>query len=176
MTGPISLPRVGYSWASRIKCPPLARFSGRKKAGASSNYIRNFCQEEGWPPGDLNFLKPLFTSKALPENEVELRQRTLTAAALTVMFPSGDLGDGTFMFEPSFLSGIVLRQFVLQNQIQAILPIDEDRTGRQMRYRVAGSYLTSLFRCSLVPNPEGEFCHNLQGESNEVLLLPPPTL
>ena len=204
-------------------------------------YVRNFCQEEGWPSGDLNFHKTLFTSKAFPENEAVLKQefikgkkgmrewtttlsheqrlgargewdlslpyivketrekttagpgdlsleykhvlsthtekRALTAAALEVVFPSGDrdrgLGDGTFKFEPSFLSGIALRQFVFQNQIQAVLPLNEDRADRHMRYRVAGSYVTSLLKRDLVPSLEVEFRHNLQGESNEVLLLTP---
>lgn len=204
-------------------------------------YVRNFCQEEGWPSGDLNFHKTLFTSKAFPENEAVLKQefikgkkgtkewtttlsheqrlgargewelslpyvvketrekttagpgdlsleykhvlsthtekRALTAAALEVVFPSGDhdrgLGDGTFKFEPSLLGGIALRQFVFQNQIQAVLPLDEDRADRQMRYRLAGSYPTSLLRHDLVPSLEVEFRHNLQGESNEVLLLTP---
>ncbi len=204
-------------------------------------YVRNFCQEEGWPPGDLNFRQPLFTSKAFPEDEVvleqefvkgkhgtkewtttlayeqrlgargqwelslpytvrETREKTtegpgdlalsykhvlsvhteknaLTAASLEVVVPSGDhdrgLGDGTFTFEPSFLSGIALRQFVFQNQLQAVLPLNEDRAARQMRYRIAGSYLPSPFRPSLVPSLEVEFRHNLQGESNNVLLLTP---
>lgn len=204
-------------------------------------YVRNFCQEEGWPSSDLNFHKTLFTSKAFPENEAVLKQefikgkkgtkewtttlsheqrlgargewelslpyvvketrekttagpgdlsleykhvlsthtekRALTAAALEVVFPSGDcdrgLGDGTFKFEPSLLGGIALRQFVFQNQIQAVLPLDEDRADRQMRYRLAGSYPTSLLRHDLVPSLEVEFRHNLQGESNEVLLLTP---
>ncbi len=204
-------------------------------------YVRNFCQEEGWPPDDLNFRKALFTSKAFPEDEVVLKQefikgkhgtkkwtttlsyeqrlgargqwefslpytvketrekttagpgdlsleykhilsthtekRALTAAALEVVVPSGDrdrgLGDGTFTFEPSFLSGIALRQFVFQNQIQAVLPLDEGRADRQMRYRIAGSYVTSLLRRALVPSLEVEFRHHLQGESNGVLLLTP---
>ena len=42
-----------------------------------------------------------------------------------------------------------------------------------MRYRLAGSYLTSPFKRGLVPSLEVEFCHNLQGESDEVLLLTP---
>ena len=42
-----------------------------------------------------------------------------------------------------------------------------------MRYRVAGSYPTSLLKRDLVPSLEVEFRHNLQGESNEVLLLTP---
>ena len=204
-------------------------------------YVRNFCQEEGWPPGDLNFRQPLFTSKAFPEDEVVLEQEfvkgkhgtkewTTTLAyeqrlgarrsvgaqpavyrqrnareddrgpgrpgtllqtrpvgshgkeradgcGLEVVVPSGDhdrgLGDGTFTFEPSFLSGIALRQFVFQNQLQAVLPLNEDRAARQMRYRIAGSYLPSPFRPSLVPSLEVEFRHNLQGESNNVLLLTP---
>ena len=37
-------------------------------------YVRNFCQEAGWPSGDLNFHKTLFTSKAFPENEAVLKQ------------------------------------------------------------------------------------------------------
>lgn len=204
-------------------------------------YIRNFCQEEGWPPGDLNFRQALFTSKAFPEDEFVLEQefikgkhgtkewtttlsyeqrlgargqwelslpytvketrekttegpgdlaieykhvlsvhtekRALTAAGLEVVVPSGDhdrgLGDGTLTFEPSFLSGIALRQFVFQNQIQAVLPLDENRADRQMRYRVAGSYLPSPFKPSVVPSLEVEFRHNLQGRGEEVLLLTP---
>ena len=42
-----------------------------------------------------------------------------------------------------------------------------------MRYRIAGSYLTSPFERSLVPSLEVEFRHHLQGESHEVLLLTP---
>ena len=204
-------------------------------------YVRNFCQEPGWPSGDLNFRQPLFTAKAFPEDEAVLKQefingthgtqtwtttlsyeqrlgargqwelslpytvketrdrttagpgdlafgykhvlsahaaaRALTAAALEVVLPSGDhdrgLGDGTLTFEPSFLSGIALRQFVFQNQLQAVLPLDADRADRQMRYRLAGSYLTSPFKRGLVPSLEVEFRHNLQGESDEVLLLTP---
>ncbi len=204
-------------------------------------YVRNFCQEQGWPSGDLNFRQPLFTAKAFPENEAVLKQefidgqhgtqtwtttlsyerrlgargqwelslpytvketrdrttagpgdlalsykhvlsahtaaRAITAAALEVVLPSGDrdrgLGDGTFTFEPSLLSGIALRQFVFQNQVQAVLPLDADRAERQMRYRLAGSYLTSSFKRGLVPSLEIEFRHDLQDHSDEVLLLTP---
>ena len=204
-------------------------------------YVRTFCQEQGWPSGDLNFRQLLFTAKAFPENEAVLKQefidgthgtttwtttlsyerrlgargqwefslpyrvtetrdrttagpgdlalaykhvlsthtaaRALTAAALEVVVPSGDrdrgLGDGTLTFEPSLLSGIALRQFVFQNQIQAVLPLDADRAERQMRYRLGGSYLPSSFKRGLVPSLEVEFRHNLQGESAGVLLLTP---
>lgn len=33
-------------------------------------YVRSFCTERGWPPGDLNLPRPLFTEKAYPENEL----------------------------------------------------------------------------------------------------------
>jgi mono/diheme cytochrome c family protein len=33
-------------------------------------YIRNFCQEKGWPSGNLNLPRPMFAEKAFPENEL----------------------------------------------------------------------------------------------------------
>lgn len=33
------------------------------------DYIKTFCLEKGWPDGELNFRRPLITSKAFPENE-----------------------------------------------------------------------------------------------------------
>jgi mono/diheme cytochrome c family protein len=32
-------------------------------------YIRTFCRERGWPHGNLNFPRAIFTEKAFPENE-----------------------------------------------------------------------------------------------------------
>ena len=34
------------------------------------SYIRTFCSEPGWPLGNVNFSRPIFTEKAFPENEV----------------------------------------------------------------------------------------------------------
>lgn len=34
------------------------------------DYLRTFCAETGWPHGNLNFQRPIFTEKAFPENEV----------------------------------------------------------------------------------------------------------
>ncbi len=34
------------------------------------DYLRGFCTEEGWPHGNLNFPRPIFTEKAFPENEL----------------------------------------------------------------------------------------------------------
>jgi mono/diheme cytochrome c family protein len=33
-------------------------------------YLRSFCTEPGWPSGNMNFPRPIFTEKAFPENEV----------------------------------------------------------------------------------------------------------
>lgn len=35
-------------------------------------YVRAFCKEPGWPSGNLNLPRPLFTEKAFPEDEVVL--------------------------------------------------------------------------------------------------------
>jgi mono/diheme cytochrome c family protein len=36
------------------------------------DYLKTFCADEGWPPGELNFRRPQITSKAFPENEALL--------------------------------------------------------------------------------------------------------
>ena len=33
------------------------------------DHIRTFCRETGWPHGNMNFPRPIFTEKAFPENE-----------------------------------------------------------------------------------------------------------
>ena len=35
-------------------------------------YMRGFCEERGWPHGNMNFPRPIFTEKAFPENELIL--------------------------------------------------------------------------------------------------------
>ena len=32
-------------------------------------HLRGFCTEDGWPHGNMNFPRPIFTEKAFPENE-----------------------------------------------------------------------------------------------------------
>src|SRR5262249_11297700 len=38
-------------------------------------YVRGFCTDPSWPPGDLNFPRPVFTGKAFPEDELVLNSR-----------------------------------------------------------------------------------------------------
>ena len=59
---------------------PAAGLSGDMPAYADSltrdqidgliGHVRSFCTEEGWPLGNLNFPRPIFTEKAFPENEI----------------------------------------------------------------------------------------------------------
>ena len=35
-------------------------------------HMRGFCRETGWPSGNMNFPRPIFTEKAFPENEFVL--------------------------------------------------------------------------------------------------------
>lgn len=37
------------------------------------DYLRGFCRDPGWPSGNLNFPRALFTAKAFPEDEVVLQ-------------------------------------------------------------------------------------------------------
>jgi cytochrome c553 len=43
-----------------------------EQVNAIIDYLKTFCAEQGWPPGDLNFRRPQITSKAFPENEALL--------------------------------------------------------------------------------------------------------
>ncbi len=36
------------------------------------DYLKTFCADKSWPPGELNFRRPQITSKAFPENETLL--------------------------------------------------------------------------------------------------------
>ena len=58
-------PAVGLSSRCRrsaMCCPP-------NRCARSSRYLRGFCKETGWPTGNLNLPRPIFTEKAFPENE-----------------------------------------------------------------------------------------------------------
>src|SRR4026209_1230665 len=51
-----------------------------EEIGKVITHLRGFCRERGWPQGDLNMPRALFTEKAFPENE----------AVLTTTFGRGD--------------------------------------------------------------------------------------
>ena len=39
------------------------------QVGGFVEHLRGFCTERGWPHGNMNFPRPIFTEKAFPENE-----------------------------------------------------------------------------------------------------------
>ena len=47
-------------------------------------YLRTFCTNRTWPPGDLNLPRPLFTEKAFPENEALLTTNITSGTDATV--------------------------------------------------------------------------------------------
>jgi mono/diheme cytochrome c family protein len=205
-------------------------------------YIKGFCTEEGWPAGELNFRRPIFTTKAYPENEAVAEQRftkgpggnavwqtklivegrvgrrgqvelnvpfpiddpsdgpteggigdlavsykqvlyaslehlSIASAQLELVLPSGDrdrgLGDGTVSFEPSLLAGTaLLHPIVLQGQLTGLVPVDENRADRGVRFRLASSYPLGSLRRDWWPTLEFEALQNVSADESEFFLTP----
>jgi len=77
-------------------------------------YVRHFCADAGWPRGDLNFPRAMFTEKAFPENEV-VYTSTITRGG-----------------EPSAGNEVVYeRRFGARNQLEAVVPVDAMRQDDQ---------------------------------------------
>lgn len=62
-------PAAGLS----AEMPAFGEFLAPDQLRGLVAYVRAFCAEPGWPHGNLNFPRPLFTEKAFPENEVVLQ-------------------------------------------------------------------------------------------------------
>lgn len=58
-------PAVGLS----SQMPAFGDSLSPDQVHAFVEYIRGFCAEPGWPHGNMNFPRPIFTEKAFPENE-----------------------------------------------------------------------------------------------------------
>ncbi len=76
-------PEADLDWASVVKYGgPVRAFDRKMPAFGEAltgeqidevvDHLRGFCEEKGWPPGDLNLPRPLVTEKAFPENEAVL--------------------------------------------------------------------------------------------------------
>lgn len=97
----LSTPEADADWAMVIlRGGPAAGLSAEMPAFGEAldtdgvrgivDYLRTFCAEPGWPHGNLNFHRPIFTEKAFPEDELILvpavaHERT-TSAAVTAIF------------------------------------------------------------------------------------------
>jgi mono/diheme cytochrome c family protein len=80
-------------------------------------YVRQFCADDRWPRGNLNFPRALFTEKAFPENEV-VYTNTVTR------------GD-----EAAVGNEIVYeRRFGARNQIEAVVPFDSVKQPEEWNF------------------------------------------
>jgi hypothetical protein len=61
-------PAVGLS----AEMPAFGDALTSDQTRAFVEYLRRFCTETGWPHGNMNFPRPIFTEKAFPENELIL--------------------------------------------------------------------------------------------------------
>jgi hypothetical protein len=59
-------PAVGLS----SEMPAFGDTLTREQIHGFVEHIRTFCKEPGWPHGNMNFPRPIFTEKAFPENEL----------------------------------------------------------------------------------------------------------
>jgi mono/diheme cytochrome c family protein len=64
------------------KMPAFGQVLTQDELERTLGYVRGFCPNRSWPPGDLNLPRPLVTEKAYPEDE----------AVLTTSIGTGDLG------------------------------------------------------------------------------------
>ena len=76
-------------------------------------YVRSFCGDDAWPPGELNLPRPLVTEKAYPEDEAVLSTTASVEGAGVVM--------SRLVYE---------RRFGARNQVEFVLPFGaREQTG-----------------------------------------------
>jgi mono/diheme cytochrome c family protein len=86
------------------------------------SHIRTMCGDTGWPHGNLNFPRPIFTEKAFPENELVILPRITRR---TVETPAGDRS-----LTNVDLVSIFERRFRRRAMWEIAVPIaSHDRTG-----------------------------------------------
>jgi Cytochrome C oxidase, cbb3-type, subunit III len=94
-------PARGFS----ARMPAFGDALSPRQIGWVVDYLRRFCRSHAWPPGDLNFPRPLVTEKAFPENEAVLS----SGATLE--------GDGAVLSELVFE-----RRFGAASQFELVVP------------------------------------------------------
>ncbi len=65
----------GPSLALSSQMPRFADAFSDEEISALVAYVKQFPEDRGYPPGDLNFFLPIRTIKAFPEDEVVLKMR-----------------------------------------------------------------------------------------------------
>ncbi len=65
----------GAAYGLSLDMPAFRDGASPEQLRAVVRYIRSLCGERGWPPGELNFPRPVLAEKAYPENEAVLALR-----------------------------------------------------------------------------------------------------
>lgn len=102
------------------------------------SHVRTFCAESGWPLGNANFSRPIFTEKAFPENEV-------------VILPAISHRDGRL--DRVRLKGVVERRVGRRGHVEVGVPLasvlaDGGREAGIGDVTLAGKYVLSTNRRS----------------------------
>jgi mono/diheme cytochrome c family protein len=59
----------GAAYGLSLDMPAYGDGATPEQIRAVVRYVKSLCTERGWPPGELNFPRPLMAEKAFPENE-----------------------------------------------------------------------------------------------------------
>ncbi len=94
------------------------------------SHIRTMCADTGWPHGNLNFPRPIFTEKAFPENELVILPRVTRRKAET---PTGEQS-----LTNVDLVSIYERRFGRRAMWEVALPIASHDTAGTSRRRGIG--------------------------------------
>lgn len=102
------------------------------------SYVRSFCIDKGWPLGNLNFPRPIFTEKAFPENE-----------AILVSGMTSGPGDGTSVG----VQAIVERRIGRRGHAEVRVPVESLVASRERQsglgdITVAGKYVLHTDRAA----------------------------
>lgn len=98
-------PAVGLS----SQMPAFGDVLTGEQVGEFVRLLRGFCREPGWPTGNLNLPRPIFTEKAFPENELII----LPVASHDKNRPNGFT-----------INTIYERRIGKRAQIEAVLPVE----------------------------------------------------
>jgi hypothetical protein len=99
-------------------------------------HMRDFCQEGGWPIGNTNFPRPIFTEKGFPENELVIRPMITHRRPEVITLGSAPFATDSSLTDFDLLA-IYERRFGQRGMWEVAMPIaSHDTTGFSRRQGV----------------------------------------